>query len=267
MHETMRPLGFGDTLDGAFTLLRRHFSVFFAVALLPQIPLMLFWLIAPAALGDVSDGSVLLDAASVLLMPYTLLATVVIMGALTYAAGSLYRGERVGIGEALGHGVRRILPLIVVSIISWWMMVVGLLLLIVPGLIVIAMYFAVYPAVMLEGRGPLKSLGRSRDLSRGGRGRILGVLVVTLLITYLPVIALGMIAGVSLGVAGALTAATLQGTNLWLTGLMQAGSYVLSAITTPFLMIVVVLLYFDRRARTEAPDLESAVAELENHPA
>ena len=267
MHQTMRPLGFGDTLDGAFTLLRRNFSTFFAIALLPQLPLMLFYLVAPGALAGVADGSVVFETTSVLLMPYTMLATVVMMGALTHAAGQLYQGDHVEIRGALGRGLRRSLPLIGVSIISWFMIGFGLLLFIVPGLIVIAMYFAVYPAVVLENRGPLKALGRSRELSRGGRGRILGVLLVTLLITYLPMIALGTIAGVSMGVAGAFNTATLQGTNLWLTGLIQAGSYVLNSITTPFLIIVTVLLYFDRRARTEAPDLEAAVAELENHPA
>src|SRR5690606_8224228 len=108
------------------------------------------------------------------------------MGALTYAAAQLYRGDAVAIREALGRGLRNVFALIVVSIISWFMIVFGLMLLIVPGLIVAAMYFAVYPAVVVEDRGPLNAFGRSRELSRGGRGRILGVLVVTLLITYLP---------------------------------------------------------------------------------
>jgi hypothetical protein len=46
------------------------------------------------------------------------------------------------------------------------------------------------------------------------------------------------------------------------TALMQAASTALSAITWPFLACVSLLLYYDRRARTEAPDLESALASL-----
>lgn len=265
MHQTMRPLGFGETLDGAFTLLRRNFSVLFLTALLPQIPLILFWLIGPAVVGPVEDGAVALQAASLLLSPYSVCATVLIMGALTYGAAVAYRGEEPRIGESLGRGLRRLIPLIVVSIISWFMMIFGLLLLIVPGLIVAAMYFAVYPVIMVEDRGPLKALGRSRSLSRGAKGRILGLIVVALLITYLPVMALGLVAGVGVGVTAALGAASFSGTDLWLTGLMQAGSLVLSSITTPFLISVIVLLYYDRRARTEAPDLESAVAALQDN--
>lgn len=265
MHETMRPLGFGETLDGAFTLLRRNFSVFFLTALLPQIPLILFWLVFPALVGPVDEGAAAMQSASLLLTPYSICASILIMGALTYAAAVAYRGEQPGIGESLGRGLRRLIPLIVVSIITWFMMVVGLLLLIVPGLIVAAMYFAVYPAIMVEDRGPLKALGRSRVLSSGAKGRILGLIVVAMLITYLPVMALGMVAGAGVGLTAALNAASFAGTDLWLTGLMQAGSLVLSSITMPFLMSVIVLLYFDRRARTEAPDLESAVAALQDN--
>lgn len=265
MHETMRPLGFGETLDGAFTLLRRNFSVLFLIALLPQIPVVLFWLIGPAVVGPVEDGAVALQAASLLFSPYSLCATILIMGALTYAAATAYRGDTPRIGESLGRGVRRLIPLIVVSIISWLMVIFGLVLLIVPGLIVAAMYFAVYPAIMMEDSGPIEALGRSRSLSRGAKGRILGLIVVALLITYLPVMALGMIAGVGMGVTAALSAASFAGTDLWLMGLMQAGSVVLSSITTPFLISVIVLLYYDRRARTEAPDLESAVAALQGN--
>jgi hypothetical protein len=265
MQETLRPLGFGETLDGAFTLLRRHFSVFFGTALVPQIPVLLFWLLAPAVLGPVEDGSSYMEAASLLLSPYSLFAMIVVMGGLTHAAAAAYRGERPGIRESLGRGLRRFLPLVVVSIIAWFMIVFGLLLLIVPGLIVAAMYFAVYPAVVVENRGPLKALGRSRRLSRGARGRILGIIAVAYLIAMLPTIAMWMFAGVSLGIGGAIGAATALGTDLWFVGLMQAGSIVVTAVTWPFLLIVSVLLYYDRRARTEAPDLESAVAALQDN--
>ncbi|MBR9989230.1 MAG: hypothetical protein KFH98_05700 [Gemmatimonadetes bacterium] len=264
MHETMRPLGFGETLDGAFTLLRRNFSAFFGIALLPQIPVILFWFIVPLLLAGAADLDAM-QAASLLLMPYSLFATMLVMASLTDAAGVAYGGEEPGIGGSLRRGLRRWLPIAVVSVVTTILMILGFFLLLVPGLIAIAMFFAVYPAVMIEDRGPFDAMGRSRRLSRGARLRILGLLAVALLITYLPVMALGMIAGVSIGITAALNAASFENTNMWLTGLLQAGGIVLGAITTPFLITVVVLMYFDRRARTEAPDLESAVAALQDH--
>jgi hypothetical protein len=265
MQESIRPLGFGETLDGAFTLLRRHFSVFFATALVPQLPVILFWLVGPAVIGPVENGSTYLEAASLLLSPYSLFVAILVMGALTHAAAAAYKGAQPGVGASLKRGLRKFLPLAVVSMIVWFMMVVGLLLLIVPGLIVAAMYFAVYPGVMIENRGPLEALGRSRRLSRGARGRILALIVVAWLITLLPVIGLWMFAGVSVGAGAAIGAATVTGTSLWMAGLMQAGSIMVSAVTWPFLLIVTVLLYYDRLARTEAPDLESAMAALQDN--
>ncbi|MGH7448694.1 MAG: hypothetical protein ACRELT_14080 [Longimicrobiales bacterium] len=265
MYETMRPLSFGETLDGAFTLLRRNFSAFFGVALLPQIPVILFWLLLPAVMGPADDAAPVLGAAPMLLAPYSLLVSFLVMGALTHAAGVAYGGERPRIKTSLGQGLRRFLPIAAVTVIAWVLIGLGLLLLIVPGLLLMAMYFAVYAAVMIEGRGPLNALGRSRRLSRGARARILGVLIVAFLIAYLPIMAMVMFMGVSVGVTAAVSAASVAGTSVWLVALMQACSVIVAAVTTPFLILVSVLLYYDRRARTEAPDLESAVAALQDN--
>lgn len=265
MHATMRPLSFGEILDGAFTLLRRNFSAFFAMALLPQIPIVLFWLIAPALIDPVSEGDVFLSAAPLLLSPYSIFASLLIMGALTHAADVAYAGDSPRIGASLGRGLRRFLPLLAVSVLAWMAMFLGFLLLVVPGLIVIAMFFAAYAAVVIENRGPLDALGRSRRLSKGARMRILGVICIALLITYLPVIAMWTFAGVSIGIGAALSAATAAGASVWLMSLMQAATIAVGAVTMPFLIIVTVLLYYDRRARTEAPDLESAVAALQGN--
>jgi len=265
MHATMRPLGFGEILDGAFTLLRRNFSALFGMALLPQIPIILFWLIAPALIDPVAEGEVFLSAAPLLLSPYSIFASLLIMGALTHAADVAYRGDRPGISSSLGRGLRRFLPLLVVSVLAWLAMVVGFLLLVIPGLIVIAMYFAAYAAVVIEQRGPLDALGRSQRLSKGARMRILGVVGIAVLITYLPLMAMWMFAGVSIGIGAALSAAAASGTSVWLMSLMQACTIVIGAVTMPFLINVTVLLYYDRRARTEAPDLESAVAALQGN--
>jgi hypothetical protein len=48
----------------------------------------------------------------------------------------------------------------------------------------------------------------------------------------------------------------------WIGGLTQAGSVLVTAITTPFSVALLTLLYVDRRARTEAPDLEAAAERL-----
>jgi hypothetical protein len=260
---TPRALDFGELLDGTFTLYRQHFTVFFGMALLPQIPVILFWLLFPLVAGAGVGAAQLMDAAMVLLMPYALFASILVFGGVTHAAARAYAGDEATIGESLRRGLSRWPVLAIASLISWALIMFGFILLIVPGLILLAMFFAVTPAVVIESRGPIASLGRSRRLSKGGRVRVLGVMVVAWLITLLPTMALWTVAGVGFGAAaitGGDPAAGMAST--WATSLVQAGSSVVSALTMPFLILATVLLYYDRRARTEAPDLEAAADTL-----
>ena len=87
------------------------------------------------------------------------------------------------------------------------------------------------------------------------------VLIVAWLITFLPAMAMWAVAGVS--AQGRQAMLGVGAGAVWITALIQACSAILSAVTWPFLIIVTTLLYFDRRARTEAPDLEEAAARLQ----
>lgn len=263
MAQAPRPLGFGEILDGSFTLYRRNFTTFFGAALTPHLPLVIFWLLAPLFLGGVADAGVFMEVVPILLLPYSVAATLLVMGALTSGFAEAYGGGLPVLGGMLGHGLRRWLSLAVASMLAYILVVFGILLFVIPGLILLAMFFAVPPVVVVEGRGPIAAMGRSRVLSRGGRMRILGIMLVGWIITLLPAFALWTVAGVGMGMSGVLEAASLaQASDLWVAAMVQAASIVVTALTWPFLMGVTVLLYFDRRARTEAPDLESAAAAL-----
>jgi hypothetical protein len=262
-HATPRAFSFGELLDAAFTLYRNNFVVFFGTALVPQLPLIVFWLLLPLLFGAVLPGNVE-GLASLLTTPYSLFATVLMYGAVTHAAARAYAGEDVSIGESLVRGLHRWVAVGVATLLSILMVFAGLFLLIVPGLILLAMFFAVAPVTVVEERGPIDALGRSRRLSKDARMRILGVLLVAWLITLLPAMAMWVVAGVGAGaavIAGGDPAA-LSGNTAWVMAVLQATSSVLTALTWPFLITATLLLYYDRRARTEAPDLEAAAAAL-----
>ena len=258
MTNVLRPLSFSEVLDTSFDLYRGNFAVMFGLTLVPQIPVILFWLAAPLLVGNDIET---MQLASLLIMPYSLLVMVLLMASLTDAAGRAYGGERPTIGGSLGRGVRKLIPMAVASFIFGLFFSIGLLFLIVPGVILFTMWFCVSQAIMLEDRGPIDALGRSRQLSRGARLKILGAMIVAWIITILPAIALWAVAGVSPQGRDAMLG--VGDSAAWITGLIQACSTVLSAVTWPFLVIVTTLLYFDRRARTEAPDLEAAAARLQ----
>ena len=261
MSNVLRPLTFGEVLDNSFDLYRGNFAVLFGMTLVPQIPTVLFWLAAPLLVGN-DIGA--MQIASLFIAPYSILVFVLLMGALTDATGRAYAGERPTIGGSLGRGLRKLVPMAIAIVVSGFCMFLGFLFLIVPGLILLAMWFCMAQAIVLEDRGPIDALGRSRELSRGARLRILGGLIVAWIITLLPAFAMWAIAGVSPQGRDAMLG--VGDSAAWITGRIQACSTVLSAVTWPFLMIVTTLLYFDRRARTEAPDLEDAVTRLQQQP-
>ncbi len=257
---TPRSFTFGELLDGAFTLYRRNFALLFGVALLPQVPVVLFWLVAPATLGSMGTA-----IGSILLAPYSWFVTFLILGALTHAVAAAFDGQAPGIVDALVRGLRHWLFVTIAGILAAILVLAGFLFFIIPGFFFIALLFAVVPLVVIEGRGPLEALGRSARLSSGGRMRILGIMVVTWLITLLPMWAAWTL--VALGGGGlemfSPDAADPTSASMWQAGVIQAVSPIVSALTWPFWAGVTVLLYLDRRARTEAPDLEAAVDELQ----
>lgn len=260
MTAEIRAFSAGDMLDGAFTLYRRNFALLFLTALLPQVPVLVLWLVTPVLFGGAPTFTT--EVLPLLVSPYSLFAYILVMGAVTHAAARAYAGEATTVGDALGRGLRRWFPLAIGALLSWIIIMFGIVFFIVPGLIALAMFFAVAPAIMEEDAGAVEALGRSRSLSKGARMRILLVLLVAYFITMLPSIAMWMIAGVSVGMGAMLGGEAAAGTT-WFMATTQAAAVLLSSLTLPFLLIVSLLLYYDRRARTEAPELEQAAAELQ----
>jgi len=105
-------------------------------------------------------------------------------------------------------------------------------------------------ALMVEGTGPLDSLGRSWQLSHGFVMRTVGYTVLL---------------AIALGLVGSLTGQLIEfalvrqlpavDTSSRL-GLNSTITYLLSILTTPFYICAVVLYYFDLRLRKEKYDFE-----------
>jgi hypothetical protein len=127
-------------------------------------------------------------------------------GALIHASASHLQGKPIEIGASLGAGLRRSLPLIGVYFIFSIVVGVGTLLLIVPGFILMCVYYMSIPVAVLERRGVFGSLSRGAELSKGyrttlfaiGAGHVgvsiavyLGCALVTMLLTWI----IGSVAG------------------------------------------------------------------------
>jgi hypothetical protein len=293
----LRPLGFGEILDGAFTLYRRNFPTFFTTALLVLIPVTLL----TGAIENVSlglDQSSEITAGTVglifLALPLMVVLYTLLWAALTRQVADAYEGDgpslRSGYSRAarafprmLGAGI--ILAVFAVALVMGFALAAGILSIPVAllgagaeisvvygGLITLAGFvgmlaamasaFAVVPVIVIENLGPWGAITRSHKLAGGARARIVGILLVSSLIVLLPTLGMVIAAGMGSSLWDVTAAATLSPVQIFV---QQFVTILTSALTTPFMVGCMTLLYFDRRVRTEGYDLEVAADSLAAH--
>jgi hypothetical protein len=117
---------------------------------------------------------------------------------------------------------------------------------VVPGVIVWLGLFATPAVVVYERLGATESIGRSWNLAKGMKGKVLGVM----LLVYLMVLAVQLAVSVIAAAVGANE----------LTGSIAAS--VLVIFIYPLIGIATALLYYDARIRKEGFDLQVLAGEL-----
>jgi hypothetical protein len=124
----LRPMEFGEILDGALTLFRRHFGLFLKLSLVVMwlpIPLIVYWRARFVGLqGATPDQTAALLESEI--VPFILLGLAVAViygiGMLLLTAGSIrvisdsYLGRPPQFGDALRFGVGKIVPLFFVGL-------------------------------------------------------------------------------------------------------------------------------------------------------
>ena len=108
-----------------------------------------------------------------------------VQGAIVYGAFQDMRGRPFSLGAALSRCLARIWPILGTSLLVSLIAGVGTLLLIVPGFIALLMLYVAVPACVVEGLGPAASLGRSAELTKGFRWKILGLILLVSLISII----------------------------------------------------------------------------------
>ena len=254
----LRPLGIGDILDEAFRIYRRNFGYLVGISLAALAPAALATVVL-GALGAMAGGAAGVAIGAAIGGFLIALAGLVVFGALTHAIAELRRGRRPSIGAALGLGLRRSLPLFLLGLVMG--VAIALLLLTIVGWIWVGVLWSVaFPALMIEETGVFGALGRSRQLVRGSWWRVFGALVLIWLISFVISFMIGLVGGLLSGllaVAGDGAAITLIRTIV-----STLFNVVAQALSQPFGVGALVLLYFDLRVRKEGLDLEERAESL-----
>lgn len=243
---TLRELTLGEVLDVSFGLYRSLFAPLLVVAVVSQV--------LPMALGVYlgASGDLFLNLGLSLL--YFVLA--VVLGSLGIAASTFivseaYLGREVSAAAALGRAWAMLLRIIGLSILTSLLIGIGFMLVLVPGLLLLSGLILSTVVLVLESPGgPVEAMGRSWELTRGFRTKVLLTMFVAFLLLLVPSIAVGGAAGLMSDPGGALSL------------LVLVVESVLQVFVYPYVYVVMTVLYYDLRVRKEGFDLELLSASL-----
>jgi hypothetical protein len=265
----LRPLSLGEMLDGAFTIYRRQFASLFLTALLPQLPLIVLVGVYYGFLGafasptgaepDISGGTLAATLVAMLvLVPLAAVGSATAVGGVTFQVARAYTGAPVTTGDALRRGLQRSVTMIGAYCVVFILSMFGILAFFIGFLIVWISAFAVAPAVVLERRGPIEAISRSWALIKGAWGEVFLAVFIAGMIAALPGWAVGMMAMIG----GLVTSHGDPDKMMAIQGVGQVLSQLTRTLTIPFSLGVTVLLYYDRRVRTEALDVQMMAESL-----
>lgn len=262
----LRPLGLGEILDDIFRIYRRHFGLLCAIGLLVSVPSLLIQFATGSVanlgflfnvfgnLGNPQSSSTLVAPGRPNLQLFGLSYLVLLallpfsIGAVSRAAIDIALGNPVSVRSAFAGVARRYWALLGQTLIV--VVAIVPLVLCFPVAIWIGVRWVVgVPALLAEGIGPLKGLGRSWTLTRGNWWRLFGTLLLVYLLQAAISTALGAL-GLPLGFAIPFISPVVRA------AIVLTVSTVAGALTLPVVYLCIVLLYFDLRIRREHFDLD-----------
>lgn len=136
-------------------------------------------------------------------------------GLLIVLAVDTLAGRPVELRRAAGVALRRWIFAIGLALLSWIGIGAGLVLFVIPGLVLLLNWFVAAPVLFVERKGVIDSLGRSTELLRGMRWRLLLLLVIAAVLWFLATLLGGVLQATLPGSwmthAGTMVIATLGG--------------------------------------------------------
>jgi hypothetical protein len=239
----------GEVLDVAFGLYRAKFAPLVVIAVvcrvLPEMFNIYLQLTGP------------LFAHLVLLLLLGLLSVVlaaIAVGASTYLVADAYLDRDLSAGDALRKAMGIAGRLMVVGMLFSLGVGLGFILFIIPGFFLLSGLVLSTPIAVLEPDvRTVGTLDRSWQLTRGHRGKVFLTMLVAMALIIVPSVAafaVGLFAGMMLSLTTRLIVSAVV-------------SGVVGVFVTPYIYVVLTVLYYDLRVRKEGFDLEVLTEGLE----
>ena len=235
----------GDVLNRTWRVYTSNILFFVGIVLLVYLAILLPFgviggLVALAGMGGGAEG--LIVAGVFVAIPLFVVLNTIGQAVLLLGTFQRMRGQPLRVGEALRRAFARFLPLVGLSIVYTLGVVGATLLLVIPGIIVFVMWSVSVPACVVDGLGPIASLSRSAELTKGYRWKVFGLILVLSLINGIG----QQFFETALGFLG--VTASLAGIGIWFvvwTGLWNCG---------------LIMIYHELRVAKEGIDIEQIAA-------
>jgi hypothetical protein len=169
----------GDTLGKGFATYFKNLPALLVMALIVYSPLLLYGALSKGpyeqeSLEDIQTWSLVF---ALVIGFGSLVLTMVLAAAVTYLVVEELGGRHASIGKSISVGLSRLLPALAVGLLAGLCIVLGAVLLIVPGLILLCMFYVAVPASVIEKPGVGGALSRSAALTKGHRWQIFGLFI------------------------------------------------------------------------------------------
>ncbi|MDR1966332.1 MAG: hypothetical protein LBQ36_06445 [Synergistaceae bacterium] len=175
------------------------------------------------------------------------LCSSVVSGMISYAVYQSLTGARPSLRDSVSRGMSCFLPLVGVSFLSYVAITLGFAALLVPGIMLMCVWYAAIPACVVERVGPIRSLGRSRELTKGSRWQIFGVVLLLMVLG-------GIFGGLAFFVANAIEGAVGRAGHLPGIGeaiVMQSIRTVMLLLPSTFQAVAAPVAYYELRSVKE----------------
>ena len=259
MVTVLRPLSISELLDRTFHLYRNNFLVFIGIMAVPQLIVLVLRLMMAMTLTtrpfeNFNPMFILVALANYIAIEISAAATVM-------AVSSIHLDRPVSIGLAFSSARSSMSRVLLIAFAVGIAAGIGLVFLVIPGIYLWLMWSLAVPVTVLEGGGLNASTTRSKELTRGSRGRIF---VIYFLVVVLAIV-VGAIFQMPLGVLAVLLGrGNPQGAVALITAVSAAATFISTSLVGPLATIALTLIYYDQRVRKEGFDLQLMMATLES---
>lgn len=190
---TARSVSIGRVIGRAASALRTNpatmFGIAFVFGALPQMVISYGSQMLQVGQTRIELVSTVSIAAGLLIFVLSMLA----QGALVRATIAASEGKTASFAQSAAAGLSVALPLVGLALLTGIALMAGFTLLFVPGVIFALMWTVATPVLVEERLGVLETFGRSAELTKGARWKILGLLLMVLVAYMLLTSVLGVV--------------------------------------------------------------------------